>query len=205
MKRRYHARRGYRCQILVDGIAFPMFPIAVVPEPKGVGLQRLSEKLKQGSSKMKFNRSNSTCSGRIDIRMIVVSRIIGMDSCTFHFGGRVLGTKQNMFGNIDLCPKSHRCRRMQVSQGRSFSRKSPKTGNPIILDYLSSCCLVFSPIFWISGLFYSVAGRPDQSFCGRLCAEELKRTGHYGKIGQAFTVLLPTVKSVGVMGDHRIS
>ena len=33
--------------------------------------------------------------------------------------------------------------------------------------------------------------------------EELKRTGHYGKIGQAFIVLLPTVKSVGVMGDHR--
>eukprot|EP00403_Amphidinium_massartii_P019011 CAMPEP_0178431538 /NCGR_PEP_ID=MMETSP0689_2-20121128/31905_1 /TAXON_ID=160604 /ORGANISM="Amphidinium massartii, Strain CS-259" /LENGTH=545 /DNA_ID=CAMNT_0020053465 /DNA_START=18 /DNA_END=1652 /DNA_ORIENTATION=+ len=33
--------------------------------------------------------------------------------------------------------------------------------------------------------------------------EELKKTGHYGKIGQAFTVLLPTVKSVGVMGDHR--
>merc|ERR1712139_42336 len=33
--------------------------------------------------------------------------------------------------------------------------------------------------------------------------EELLRTGHYDKIGQAFTVLLPTVKSVGVMGDHR--
>lgn len=33
--------------------------------------------------------------------------------------------------------------------------------------------------------------------------EELLKTGHYGKIGQAFTVLLPTVKSVGVMGDHR--
>jgi GMP synthase (glutamine-hydrolysing) len=33
--------------------------------------------------------------------------------------------------------------------------------------------------------------------------EELHRTGHYNKIGQAFTVLLPTVKSVGVMGDHR--
>mmetsp|Transcript_39518 Transcript_39518/g.88473 ORF Transcript_39518/g.88473 Transcript_39518/m.88473 type:complete len:548 (-) Transcript_39518:154-1797(-) len=33
--------------------------------------------------------------------------------------------------------------------------------------------------------------------------EELKRTGHYDKIGQAFVVLLPTVKSVGVMGDHR--
>merc|ERR1719229_1341968 len=33
--------------------------------------------------------------------------------------------------------------------------------------------------------------------------EELRRTGHYDKIGQAFVVLLPTVKSVGVMGDHR--
>lgn len=33
--------------------------------------------------------------------------------------------------------------------------------------------------------------------------EELVRTGHYDKIGQAFVVLLPTVKSVGVMGDHR--
>eukprot|EP00448_Togula_jolla_P018076 CAMPEP_0170590692 /NCGR_PEP_ID=MMETSP0224-20130122/12004_1 /TAXON_ID=285029 /ORGANISM="Togula jolla, Strain CCCM 725" /LENGTH=544 /DNA_ID=CAMNT_0010914503 /DNA_START=81 /DNA_END=1715 /DNA_ORIENTATION=+ len=33
--------------------------------------------------------------------------------------------------------------------------------------------------------------------------EELVSSGHYGKIGQAFTVLLPTVRSVGVMGDHR--
>jgi len=33
--------------------------------------------------------------------------------------------------------------------------------------------------------------------------EELVSSGHYDKIGQAFTVLLPTVKSVGVMGDHR--
>merc|ERR1711959_633077 len=33
--------------------------------------------------------------------------------------------------------------------------------------------------------------------------EELVSNGHYDKIGQAFTVLLPTVKSVGVMGDHR--
>jgi GMP synthase (glutamine-hydrolysing) len=32
---------------------------------------------------------------------------------------------------------------------------------------------------------------------------ELRATGHYEKIGQAFAVLLPTVKSVGVMGDHR--
>jgi GMP synthase (glutamine-hydrolysing) len=33
--------------------------------------------------------------------------------------------------------------------------------------------------------------------------EEIRRTGHYDKIGQAFAVLLPTVRSVGVMGDHR--
>jgi len=33
--------------------------------------------------------------------------------------------------------------------------------------------------------------------------EELRKSGHYDKIGQAFVVLLPTVKSVGVMGDHR--
>ena len=32
--------------------------------------------------------------------------------------------------------------------------------------------------------------------------EELRRTGHYGKIWQAFVVLLP-VRSVGVMGDAR--
>jgi GMP synthase (glutamine-hydrolysing) len=33
--------------------------------------------------------------------------------------------------------------------------------------------------------------------------DELWSSGHYDKIGQAFTVMLPTVKSVGVMGDHR--
>jgi len=33
--------------------------------------------------------------------------------------------------------------------------------------------------------------------------EELRNTGHYDKIGQAFVVFLPTVRSVGVMGDHR--
>merc|ERR1712107_98951 len=33
--------------------------------------------------------------------------------------------------------------------------------------------------------------------------EELYKSGHYHNIGQAFTVILPTVKSVGVMGDHR--
>merc|ERR1719310_2351954 len=33
--------------------------------------------------------------------------------------------------------------------------------------------------------------------------DELVASGHYDKIGQAFVVLLPTVKSVGVMGDGR--
>jgi GMP synthase (glutamine-hydrolysing) len=33
--------------------------------------------------------------------------------------------------------------------------------------------------------------------------EELMKSGHYRKIGQAFVVLLPTVRSVGVMGDGR--
>jgi GMP synthase (glutamine-hydrolysing) len=33
--------------------------------------------------------------------------------------------------------------------------------------------------------------------------QELRSTGHYDKIGQAFVVMLPTVRSVGVMGDHR--
>lgn len=33
--------------------------------------------------------------------------------------------------------------------------------------------------------------------------EELYKSGHYRMIGQAFVVLLPTVKSVGVMGDGR--
>eukprot|EP00916_Digyalum_oweni_P015444 GHVL01025273.1.p1 GENE.GHVL01025273.1~~GHVL01025273.1.p1 ORF type:complete len:531 (+),score=122.19 GHVL01025273.1:236-1594(+) len=33
--------------------------------------------------------------------------------------------------------------------------------------------------------------------------EELKNTKNYDKIGQAFIALLPTVKSVGVMGDNR--
>jgi GMP synthase (glutamine-hydrolysing) len=36
----------------------------------------------------------------------------------------------------------------------------------------------------------------------RIYLEELKRTGHYNKIWQAFGVLLP-VRSVGVMGDER--
>lgn len=33
--------------------------------------------------------------------------------------------------------------------------------------------------------------------------EELRKSGDYGKIGQAAAILLPTVRSVGVMGDHR--
>ena len=33
--------------------------------------------------------------------------------------------------------------------------------------------------------------------------EELMKSGHYRAIGQAFVVLLPGVKSVGVMGDGR--
>ena len=33
--------------------------------------------------------------------------------------------------------------------------------------------------------------------------EELRKADLYNKIGQAFAVLLPTVRSVGVMGDHR--
>ena len=35
-----------------------------------------------------------------------------------------------------------------------------------------------------------------------IAIEELLRSGHYRKIGQAFVVLLP-VKTVGVMGDGR--
>jgi len=33
--------------------------------------------------------------------------------------------------------------------------------------------------------------------------EELRKSGEYEKIGQAFVTLLPTVKTVGVMGDQR--
>lgn len=33
--------------------------------------------------------------------------------------------------------------------------------------------------------------------------EELRKSGDYDKIGQAAAILLPTVRSVGVMGDHR--
>lgn len=36
-----------------------------------------------------------------------------------------------------------------------------------------------------------------------ICMEELFKSGHYRNIGQAFVVLMPGVKSVGVMGDGR--
>jgi len=59
------------------------------------------------------------------------------------------------------------------------------------------------------GLGIRIIGEVSQTNCETLqlidhiYIEELRRTGHYDKIGQAFVVLLPTVKSVGVMGDHR--
>eukprot|EP00403_Amphidinium_massartii_P028059 CAMPEP_0178398758 /NCGR_PEP_ID=MMETSP0689_2-20121128/14935_1 /TAXON_ID=160604 /ORGANISM="Amphidinium massartii, Strain CS-259" /LENGTH=548 /DNA_ID=CAMNT_0020019525 /DNA_START=63 /DNA_END=1709 /DNA_ORIENTATION=- len=59
------------------------------------------------------------------------------------------------------------------------------------------------------GLGIRIIGEVNQSNADTLreadaiYIEELRRTGHYDKIGQAFIVLLPTVKSVGVMGDHR--
>lgn len=59
------------------------------------------------------------------------------------------------------------------------------------------------------GLGIRIIGEVNQTNCETLqlidhiYIEELRRTGHYDKIGQAFVVLLPTVKSVGVMGDHR--
>jgi len=59
------------------------------------------------------------------------------------------------------------------------------------------------------GLGIRIIGEVTQVFADTLRAaddiyiEELRNNGHYDKIGQAFAVLLPTVKSVGVMGDHR--
>jgi len=59
------------------------------------------------------------------------------------------------------------------------------------------------------GLGIRIIGEVNQANCETLqqidhiYIEEIRRTGHYDKIGQAFVVLLPTVKSVGVMGDHR--
>merc|ERR1719159_520916 len=37
----------------------------------------------------------------------------------------------------------------------------------------------------------------------KIYMEELRSSGEYPKIGQAFVVLMPTVRTVGVMGDHR--
>jgi GMP synthase (glutamine-hydrolysing) len=59
------------------------------------------------------------------------------------------------------------------------------------------------------GLGIRIIGEPtrENADCLReadaIYMEELKQSGHYDKIGQAFVVLLPTVRSVGVMGDHR--
>jgi len=39
--------------------------------------------------------------------------------------------------------------------------------------------------------------------CDAIYIEELRKAGEYDKIGQAYAALLPSVKSVGVMGDHR--
>jgi len=39
--------------------------------------------------------------------------------------------------------------------------------------------------------------------CDAIYIEELKSSGDYDKIGQAYAALLPSVRSVGVMGDHR--
>jgi len=59
------------------------------------------------------------------------------------------------------------------------------------------------------GLGIRIIGEPtrENADCLReadaIYMEELRQSGHYDKIGQAFVVLLPTVRSVGVMGDHR--
>jgi len=59
------------------------------------------------------------------------------------------------------------------------------------------------------GLGIRILGEVTEESTERLRAadaiyiEELRNNGHYDKIAQAFVVLLPTVRSVGVMGDHR--
>jgi len=59
------------------------------------------------------------------------------------------------------------------------------------------------------GLGIRIIGEPTKENADKLreadaiYMEELRESGHYDKIGQAFVVLLPTVRSVGVMGDHR--
>lgn len=59
------------------------------------------------------------------------------------------------------------------------------------------------------GLAIRILGEVNEKHCEILRAadaimiEELYKSGHYRAIGQAFVVLMPTVKSVGVMGDGR--
>jgi len=59
------------------------------------------------------------------------------------------------------------------------------------------------------GLGIRIIGEVTKAHCETLCEadhifiSELRRTGHYDKISQAYVALLPTVRSVGVMGDHR--
>lgn len=59
------------------------------------------------------------------------------------------------------------------------------------------------------GLAIRILGEVNKKHCEILRAadaimiEELYKSGHYRAIGQAFVVLMPTVKSVGVMGDGR--
>jgi len=59
------------------------------------------------------------------------------------------------------------------------------------------------------GLGIRIIGEVNEDHCETLRAadaiyiEELHKSGHYNKIAQAMAILLPTVKSVGVMGDHR--
>ena len=59
------------------------------------------------------------------------------------------------------------------------------------------------------GLAIRILGEVTKKDCETLRAadaimiEELYKSDHYRPIGQAFVVLMPTVKSVGVMGDGR--
>jgi GMP synthase (glutamine-hydrolysing) len=59
------------------------------------------------------------------------------------------------------------------------------------------------------GLAIRILGEVTAEHCAilreadNIMIEELNKSGHYRAIGQAFVVLMPTVKSVGVMGDGR--
>jgi GMP synthase (glutamine-hydrolysing) len=59
------------------------------------------------------------------------------------------------------------------------------------------------------GLAIRILGEVTAEHCAilreadNIMIEELYKSGHYRAIGQAFVVLMPTVKSVGVMGDGR--